>query len=322
VPSSSVRAFSDADDYAASIRATNATLTITQRGRFDAKLIRMDMHRMWMQKLSESLARVAYFSILPGRTSIAFAAQPGPIIISGGFEQDGFSIVRRNGGQEYFHRISAASCVCAMSLPVDEFTSLGTAIAGRDLTSATAAASVTPRPDAMAKLRELHATASHLAEYAPAVIARPEAARGLEQALIEAMVGCLDGGEVHEDTAARRQHALILRRFHRVIEEHSDRALYIPELCRSVGVSERTLRVCCEEQLGMSPKRFLLLRRMSLARRALRETTPLETTVTEIATRYGFWQFGRFAGEYKALFGELPSAMLARPPEERSNAAR
>ena len=104
--------------YAASIRATSATLTITQRGRFDAKLVRVDLRRVWMQRLSESLARVAYFSILPGRTSIAFAAQAGPIVISGGFEQDGFSIVRRDGGQQYFHRTSAASCNCAMSLPV------------------------------------------------------------------------------------------------------------------------------------------------------------------------------------------------------------
>jgi hypothetical protein len=40
------------------------------------------------------------------------------------------------------------------------------------------------------------------------------------------------------------------------------------------------------------------------------------TTVTEIATRHGFWQFGRFAGKYKLLFGEAPSVTLHRP---RSN---
>jgi AraC family ethanolamine operon transcriptional activator len=51
---------------------------------------------------------------------------------------------------------------------------------------------------------------------------------------------------------------------------------------------------------------------MHLVRRALRESGPTETTVTEIATRFGFWQFGRFAGAYKELFGESPSAMLAR----------
>ena len=315
MPSSAVRTFADPDDYAAAIRATSASLTITQSGRFDAKLVRTDLHRVWMQRLSDSVARVAYFSIIAGRTSIAFSAEDGPSVISGGFEQESSSIVRRDGGQEYFHRTSAASCNCAMSLPQDEFASFAIAIAGRDLTSVAAAASLTPQPAGMAKLRELHATACHLAEYVPAVVAHAEVSRALEQALIEAMIGCLDSGEVAEDSAARRQHAAILRRFNRAMQDHPDQALYIPELCRSIGVSERTLRVCCQEQLGLSPKRFLLLRRMRLARQALRESAPTETTVTEIATRYGFWQFGRFAGEFKALFGELPSALLARPRE-------
>ena len=49
----------------------------------------------------------------------------------------------------------------------------------------------------------------------------------------------------------------------------------------------------------MSPKQYLPSRRMHLARRALRDSAPDRTTVTEIATRYGFWHFGRFAGEYQ-----------------------
>ena len=98
------------------------------------------------------------------------------------------------------------------------------------------------------------------------------------------------------------------------MEENPDEPLYIPELCNSIGVSDRTLRICCQEQLGLSPKRYLLLRRMHLARRTLREAAPTATTVTQTAMRYGFWELGRFAGAYNSLFGELPSATLGHPP--------
>ena len=71
----------------------------------------------------------------------------------------------------------------------------------------------------MARLQRLHAAAGHLAEEAPELIANPDAARGPEQALIEAMIGCLGKGEVREDSVAQRQHELIMRRFRRVVEE-------------------------------------------------------------------------------------------------------
>ena len=128
------------------------------------------------------------------------------------------------------------------------------------------------------------------------------------------MSNCLAGGVVDEDRAALRQHAAIMRRFNRTIEQYFDQPLYIPELCREIGASERTLRICCQEHLGMGPKHYLLLRRMQLVRRALSQSAPADMTVTEIATRYGFWQFGRLAVEYKALFGEAPSATLHRAP--------
>jgi transcriptional regulator GlxA family with amidase domain len=125
-------------------------------------------------------------------------------------------------------------------------------------------------------------------------------------------VDCLGGGKVEEDKAARRHHAAIMRRFDRVIEEHLDEPLYISELCRAVGASARSLQDSCREHLGMGPKHYLLLRRMYIVRRALRESAPTDTTVTEVATRYVFWGFGRLAVEYKALLGEAPSATLAR----------
>jgi AraC-like DNA-binding protein len=59
------------------------------------------------------------------------------------------------------------------------------------------------------------------------------------------------------------------------------------------------------------------MRRMHLARRALRAADPAVATVTtQIATDYGFWELGRFSVGYRSLFGESPSASLRRPPED------
>jgi transcriptional regulator GlxA family with amidase domain len=84
----------------------------------------------------------------------------------------------------------------------------------------------------------------------------------------------------------------------------------LTEICASIEVSERTLRACCEEHLGMGPIRYLTLRRMHLARRALFRADPSTSTVTRIATDHGFWELGRFSVAYRTLFGESPSETL------------
>ena len=126
------------------------------------------------------------------------------------------------------------------------------------------------------------------------------------------MVGCLADGERRENSFGHAQHAIVMRRFWQVLEENPEQPLFVPEICRIIGVSQRTLRTCCQEHSGMAPKRYLLLRRMAFARRALRQADPDVTSVTDIVTRYGFWELGRFAVEYKALFDEPPSATLRR----------
>ena len=316
MPSSAVRTFTDPDEYAAAIRAGTVELTVTGRGDFNAKLTRIDLQRLWMQRFSDNLPRICdVTNLISGRTYITFRARPGPSLFQAGVELDESAILRHGQAQECYQRSSGSASFATMSLPIEDIASLGGAMSGLDLTMPRDAMSIRPAPAAMAKLQRLHAAAGDLAENAPEIITNPDAARGLEQMLIEAMVGCLGHQEERENSLARGQHAIVMRRFRNVVEENPGEPLYIPEICKAIGVSESMLRMCCQEHLGMAPKRYLLLRRMGLARRGLRQAEPGATSVTAVGTRDGFWELGRFAVAYQSLFGESPSATLHRQPE-------
>ena len=310
MPESAVRTFSDPDDYAASIRAAQVEATVTGRGQFTAKLTRVDFHRLWIQRCSNNLPRILHYAHIKGRAIVQFRIASGPGLLAGGLELRPTNILRHNLADSFYQRSSESGSFETMSLPVEDMVSVGEVLAGVGLIPPPDAMLIAPPPAALARLQRLHSAAGHLAEDAPEIINHPEAARGLEQALIEAMVDCLAGREVQENSLAQGQHAIVMRRFRRVVEENEEHPLYIPEICRRIGVSSRTLQACCHEHLGMGPKHYLLVRRMNLARRALRHAAP-DTRVTEIATRFGFWQLGRFAVEYQSLFGESPSATLA-----------
>jgi len=314
MPSSAIRTFSDPDDYAAAIRQGTYELTLTERGQFTAKLNRIDLHRLWMQRFSDNLPRISHITGWGGRAVIAFRTQTGPSLLSGGMEMQPSNLVRYSEGQNYYRRSSGHANYGSMSLPVEDMAAVGETLAAVDLTPPRDAMLIFPLPAAMARLQRLHAAAGDLAEAAPEIIANPVAAHGLAQALIEAMVDCLGNRVDRENSAAQGQHAIIMRRFRRVVEENPEQPLYIPEICKAIRVPNRTLRMVCQEHLGMGPIRYLLLRRMHLARRALRQAAPDATSVTDIATRFGFWQLGRFAVEYQSLFGESPSATLRRLP--------
>ena len=86
--------------------------------------------------------------------------------------------------------------------------------------------------------------------------------------------------------------------------------LAIAHLSLLVGVSERGLRNAFNAVRGMSPKRCVIHDRLNDVRRALRDPRPSRATVTDIATEFGFFELGRFAGRYKAAFGETPSETL------------
>ena len=317
MPSSAIRTFSDPDDYFAGIRNLQIEGLITRRGEFRAELKRIDLHRLWTHRYAEILPRIMKVTPSGMRAPIVFATDDGqPAIQIDGIDISQNQIVKLAPDREWYFRFSASCNSSSMSLAPEDLAVAGEAIIGRELMPATFTHSITPPAPALSRLRKLHEAAGHLADNAPDILAKSEVARAIEQALVEAMVFCLADGHSDDVRNVSRNRARIMRRLEEAIAAKPDEPLYMAELCAQVCASYWTLRDCCSEYLGMSPKRYLWLRRMHLVRRALKNADAERTTVTEIASDYGFWEFGRFSVAYRSLFGESPSTALRRPLDD------
>ena len=315
MPSSAVRTFTDPVAYFTGIRNLQIVGIVRRRGEFSARSTRIDLHRLWMHSFDENLPRIMKVTPSGTRALIIFATGAGrPGVQVNGIEISQDQIASIALDWDWYLRSSAPSEWGTMSLAPEDLRAAGEAITGRELLPATFARRLTPPARALSRLRKLHEAASHLAKAASDILTKPEVARAIEQALVEAMVFCL--ADTHSDHVrnVQRHHARVMARLEESLIANPDQPLYMAEVCAQIGTSYWTLRDCCLGYLGMTPKRYLWLRRMHLARRALRRANAEATTVTEIASDYGFWELGRFSVAYRSLFGEAPSAALRRPP--------
>jgi len=100
------------------------------------------------------------------------------------------------------------------------------------------------------------------------------------------------------------------------IEQHQFDAITVGDICKATGSAERTLRRAFLERFGIAPKVYLQRLRLSRARDQL-STLSTDNRIADVANNLDFWHMGKFARDYRRLFGELPSETWRR----RSGAA-
>ena len=96
------------------------------------------------------------------------------------------------------------------------------------------------------------------------------------------------------------------------LRDHVARPIYTEELCAALGISAATLAEAFGATFGITPHRFLKLRRLAMVRNVLRSREGPAPLVKSVALAHGFWHLGQFAAEYRAMYGESPSETLAR----------
>jgi transcriptional regulator GlxA family with amidase domain len=77
------------------------------------------------------------------------------------------------------------------------------------------------------------------------------------------------------------------------------------------GVGRRTLVRAFRAVRNTTPSQFLRTFRLNAVREALLSANGSET-VTQIVMNFGVRELGRFASEYRSVFGESPSETLGR----------
>jgi AraC-like DNA-binding protein len=305
--------FSDPDAYESAVRAAHLTgFVIHKRGQFGASLQRLNLGRVWMQHGVEHLPRSVHLAPDSRRSPILFldGEDVAPVVDSG-LELTRDKLIFYGASANAFQHTDGPVRWFSMSLSPEDLDEAGRVLLDKTVCSPGETRTIRPRPETLNAMRALHRRANEVARNKPEFVIHPEIERAMEADLVLAMMRCLDSDV---DPLPRRyhRHLAIVRQFREWLELNCDRPVYLQEVCDALGVGARTLRNCCQEHLGVGPIRYLWLRRMELARRALVRADRGSATVTRIAMDLGFWELGRFAVSYRALFGEHPSETIAR----------
>jgi AraC-like DNA-binding protein len=302
--------FADPDDFAMSVPGADVNLVLTKPGIFKARLTWARLPNLTLVRCQEVVPRVTFLRLKPGLVFVSFPTRFDPPLVWNGVEMRPGIIVLHGPGEHVCQRTSGDCGWGLVSLRPDVLTRYGRVLLHRELVAPPGAKFLKPPRQIAGELLRLHRQICRLVEAKAEMILHPEVVRAIDEDLLRALVLCLTGAEVHGDSDKRRRHLNTMVGFEMALASCQRAHRPMPELAAAAGVPEGTLRLRCAKFVGLSPVRYARMRRLQLVRAALRRADPAAASVKAIATQYGFLEPGRFAVQYRAVFGESPSTTL------------
>lgn len=164
-------------------------------------------------------------------------------------------------------------------------------------------AALSPPPDAFAGLTRHLSRLLGRGVADPSLLGTPEGDR-LEQECVRALVASLYSAAPQPDLSSPAR-ARLLRRAEDLMRSRLGALVGAIDLCRELGVSDRTLRLAFRERFGVGPMAYFKCLRLNAVRSQLRADPA--AAVAAAARAFGFHHLGNFAADYRRLFGERPS---------------
>ncbi len=302
--------FRDFDEFSASNGVLEIEFLQLASAPVDQRMLRVSLDRMVLMRGWESTAYLTRSTIPPGTPTLVFQLTTTGVSFWCGHEVNQRSLQLYQSGAEHIGRSTGGSVWAAIFFQADALREASLALRGvLPAAHPSGSALLEPDPSALGALRCAVQQAFRVAESVPQLLETAAVRRSLEEAIFTAGIAAID--PQHEritPDGAMISHQRVVSRAEEALAANLDSPIYLSDLCKATGVSERTVRNSFQSLYQVAPIRLLHLRRLHQVRRALRRDA--RASVTEVAVRFGFGNLGRFAVEYRQLFGESPSHTL------------
>ncbi len=300
-------AFRDFDEFSASNGVLQIEFLQLASTPVDARMMRVALDRMVLMRGWENTAYLTRASNPAGSSTLLFQLVTAGTSLWRGREVNQQSLLSYQNGSEHIARSTGGAVWAVVFFQTAALRDASIALRGAlPVEHAAGSAFLEPDPSEIGGLRSAVQQAFDLADSAPQLLEAAAVRRSLEEAILTAAVAAIDPArERKTPDGPLVSHQRVVARAEAALADSIDTPIYVAELCRAAGVSERTLRNAFQSLYHVSPIRLLHLRRLHQVRRALRDDA--SASVTEVALRFGFGNLGRFAVEFRQLFGESPS---------------
>lgn len=168
---------------------------------------------------------------------------------------------------------------------------------------------LTPGPDAMRSLRHLIVELTQIIDNDEDAGVEPVCTSSLIKNLVDRIAEalCRDSTLVSMEQDQLHASGCLLPRVRDIFEASGRESIHLYELCKELGVSARTLQITFKQAYGISPMRYLKLRRLHAVRQRLITSSVDDVSIKRAALEGGFFDRSRFAEDFRKLFGHLPS---------------
>jgi AraC-like DNA-binding protein len=153
-------------------------------------------------------------------------------------------------------------------------------------------------------------------DYVTATLAAPETAQqpltvaALAPLLAGALLECYPSNATEQDVAGDPALPETLKEAVAFIHRHAAGDVSINDIAAAVHLTPRAVQYLFRRQLDTTPTEYVRRVRLHRAHDELIAAAPSNSTVTQIAQRWGFAHTGRFAVLYRQTYGQSPHTTL------------